>query len=100
MEHSSSTSNRQVRIPTIAWILGLGLIAALAAIFVFEVPVSTVAYAALFIFMMGSHLFMHGSHGGHGSHGQGAGSTADVDGPAKAAQSGQDEQSRHSGGCH
>ena len=103
MEHNSSTTDRPVRVPPIVWILGLGLIVALAAIFVFNVPLSTVGYFALFALFMGSHFFMHGSHGGHGGHaghGQRTGTTTNVDGPASAAQSTKDEHAGHSGGCH
>ena len=103
MEHNSPTTDRPVRIPPVVWFLGLGLIVALAAIFVFNVPLSTVGYYALFAFFIGSHLFMHGSHGGHGGHaghGQRTSSTTNVDGPAGAAQSKQDEHTGHSGGCH
>ena len=60
MEHNSPTTDRPVRIPPVVWFLGLGLIVALAAIFVFNVPLSTVRYNALFAFFIGSHLFMHG----------------------------------------
>lgn len=85
------------------WFLGVGLITALAAILVFNVPLSTVGYYALFALFMGSHFFMHGSHGGHGGHaghGQLPRSTTNVDGPANAAQSKKDEHAGHSGGCH
>ena len=106
MEHNSPTTDRPVRIPPVVWFLGLGLIVALAAIFVFNVPLSTVGYYALFAFFIGSHLFMHGAHGAHGGHGghaghgQRTGTTTNVDGPARAAQSPKDEHTGHSGGCH
>ena len=103
MEHNSPTTDRPVRIPPVVWFLGFGLIVALAAIFVFNVPLSTVGYYALFAFFIGSHFFMHGSHGGHGGHaghGQRTGTTTNVDGPASAAQSPKDEHTGHSGGCH
>ena len=100
MEHNSPTTDRPVRIPPVVWFLGLGLIVALVAIFVFNVPLGTVGYYALFAFFIGSHFFMHGSHGGHAGHGQRTSSTTNVDGPAGAAQSDKDEHSGHSGGCH
>ncbi len=103
MEHNSPTTDRPVRIPPVVWFLGFGLIVALVAIFVFNVPLSTVGYYALFAFFIGSHFFMHGSHGGHGGHaghGRRTGSTTSVDGPASAAQSPKDEHAGHSGGCH
>ncbi len=103
MEHNPPTTVRPVRTPPIAWILGVGLIVALVAIFVFNVPLSTVGYYALIAFFVGSHFFMHGSHGGHGGHTghqQGTNAPANVDGPAGAAQSKPDEHAGHSGGCH
>jgi hypothetical protein len=95
MESHPSVTDRPVRIPPIVWFLGLGLMAALAAIFIFNVAVSTVAYYGFFALMVGSHLFMHGSHGGHGSdagHQSGAASN-----PAEANKN---EHAGHSGGCH
>lgn len=103
MEHNHPATDRPVRIPPTVWILGLGMIVALAAIIVFNVPLSTVGYVALFALFMGSHFFMHGSHGGHGGHAgheQHTGSTTNVDGPASAAQSPKDEHTGHSDGCH
>ena len=94
MQHNSPTTNRPARIPPIIWVLGLGLIIALAAIFVFNVPLGTVGYYALFAFFIGSHFFMHGAHGGHGPR------TMNANGPAGAAQSDKDQDSGHSGGCH
>jgi hypothetical protein len=105
MEHNPPTSVRPVRIPPIIWLLGLGLIVALVAIFVFSVPLGTVGYYALITFFVGSHFFMHGSHGGHGGHGeddrpnQARGAASEVDGLAPNAQR-QDEQNKHAGGCH
>lgn len=95
MESHPSVTDRPTRIPPIVWFLGLGLIAALAAIFVFNVAVSTVAYYGLLAFMFGGHFFMHGSHGGHGSyagHQSSAGSNA--------VETNKDEHAGHSGGCH
>ena len=99
MEHhnpSSTISGRPFRIPVIVWVLGVGLLIALAAIFVFDVPTSTVGYYAFFAAMMGSHFFMHAGHGGHGGQNhQGLkqdGSTVD--------SSSKDEHAGHSGGCH
>ena len=62
MEHFPSTADRLVRVPAIAWFLGLGLIVALAAIIVFNVPVGTVGYVAFIVFFISSHFFMRGSH--------------------------------------
>ena len=100
MESHSSVTDRPERIPSMAWFLGLGLIAALVAMFVFNVALSTVAYYGFIALMVGSHFFMHGSHGGHG------GSAGHQHGPASnAAESGKGESDRnehagHSGGCH
>lgn len=96
--HPSVTeTDRPVRIPPIVWFLGVGLIVALAAIFIFNVAVTTVAYYGFFAFMIGSHFFMHGGHGGHGGHSErqsGAESN-----PAEADKD-KNEHARHSGGCH
>ncbi len=103
MEHNSPTTVRPVRIPPVVWFLGLGLIIALVAIFVFSVPLGTVGYYALIAAFIGSHLFMHGSQGGHGGHAgheQRTDATANVAGPASAPPSRPDEHTSHSGGCH
>lgn len=103
MERHPPATVRPVRIPPIVWILGLGLIIALVAIFVFSVPLGTVGYYALIAVFIGSHFFMHGSHGGHGDHAghdRRAEAPANVDGPAGAAQSKPDEHAGRSGGCH
>jgi len=103
MEHNPPTTDRPLHVPPIVWVLGLGLIAALAAVFIFKVAVSTVVYYGFIALMMGGHFFMHGSHGGHGGHaghGQRPGTTTNGDGPASAAQSDQAEHTGHSGGCH
>lgn len=91
MEHNSNVDidDRPLRIPPIVWVLGGGLIAALVAIFVFNVAVSTVIYYGFFVLMMGSHFFMHGGHGGH-QHGSTSNNT----------DSSKNEHSKHTGGCH
>ena len=99
MDHAShvpQTSDRRVGIPPVVWFLGLGLIAALLAIFAFNVPLGTVGSYALFAFFIGGHFFMHGSHGGHSGHGP---RTTNADGPADATPT-KDERGGHSGGCH
>ena len=95
MENNSPIDNRPLRIPPIVWVLGGGLIAALVAIFVFNMAVNTVVYYGFIALMIGSHFFMHGSHGGHGSS---AGHQHDT--TSNAAQSNKNEQSGHTGGCH
>ena len=100
MESHPSVTDRPVRIPPIVWFLGLGLIAALIAIFVFNVAINTVAYYGFFALMIGSHFFMHGSHAGHGGYG---GNTGQEPGaalnPAEADKD-KNEHAGHSGGCH
>ena len=95
MESHPSVTDRPVRIPSIVWFLGLGLIAALVAIFILNVAFSTVVYYGFIALMVGSHFFMHGSHGGHG------GSAGHQHGPASnAAESDKNEHAGHTGGCH
>lgn len=97
MESHPSVTDRPVRIPPIAWFLGLGLIVALVAIFVFNVAINTVAYYGFFALMIGSHLFMHGGHGGHGGHaGHQSGAASNPD----EANKDKNEHAGHSGGCH
>ena len=97
MESHPPVTDRPVRIPPIVWFLGLGLIAALIAIFVFNVALNTVAYYGFFTLMIGSHLFMHGSHGGHGGgNGQQSGTALN---PAEVDQD-KNQHAEHSGGCH
>ncbi len=66
MESHSPSIVHPEPIPFVAWYLGLGLIAALVAIFFFNVSVNTVAYYGIIGFMLGSPLFfrVHG-HCGH-----------------------------------
>jgi len=90
MESHPSVTDRSLRIPPIVWFLGLGLIAALVAIFVFNVALSTVAYFGFIALMVGSHLFMHGGHGGHGNS-QGH----QHDAVSNDAESNKNEHSRH-----
>ncbi len=95
MEHNSSIDDRSLRIPPIVWFLGICLIVALVAIFVFNAAVNTVVYYGFIALMMGSHFFMHGSHSGHGGPaGHQHGSTLNNTDSAK------NEHSRHTGGCH
>ena len=92
MDNNSPFDDHPLRIPPIVWVLGGGLIAALVAIFVFNVAVNTVAYYGFFLLMMGSHFFMHGSHAGHRGHQHS--STSDN------ADANNNEHSKHTGGCH
>jgi hypothetical protein len=95
MEHNSPIDDRPFRIPPIVWVLGIGLVVALLAIFVFNVAVKTVVYYGFFALMMGSHFFMHGSHGGHGGPaGHKHGSTSNN------SDINRNEHSEHAGGCH
>lgn len=68
MEQNTNLPQHQTNIPPMMWFLGIGLVIALIAIFVFNVAVSTVAFYGLFAFMIGSHFFMHGGHAGHSGH--------------------------------
>jgi hypothetical protein len=68
MEDNSPMDDRLFRIPPIVWVLSVGLVVALLAIFVFNVAVKTVVYYGFFALMMGSHFFMHGSRGGPAGH--------------------------------
>ena len=92
MESLPSVTDRPVHIPPIVWFLGVGLIAALVAVFIFNMAVSTVAYYGFFAFMIGSHFFMHGGHGRHAGHQSGAASNPD--------EANKNEHAGHSGGCH
>jgi len=98
MDHTASTttSDRPFRIPTIVWLIAAGLVAALVAVFVFNVALSTVISYGLIGLMILSHLFMHGGHGSHGSHAGHAGTQSNAD--ASADQ--KDTHAGHSGGCH
>ena len=97
MESHPSVTDRPVRIPPIVWFLGAGLIAAVVAIFFFNVALNTVASYGFFALMIGSHLFMHGAHGGHGGHaGHQPGAASN---PAEVDKD-KNEHAGHSGGCH
>jgi hypothetical protein len=97
MESHPSVTDRPIRIPLIVWLLGAGLIAAVVAIFFFNVALNTVASYGFFALMIGSHLFMHGAHGGHG------GNTGQQPDPAlnpTEVDKDKNEHAGHSGGCH
>ena len=94
MESHPSVTDRPVRIPRIVWFLGAGLVAAVVAIFFFNVALNTVASYGFFALMIGSHLFMHGGHGGHAGHQSGAASNS------VEADKDKNEHAGHSGGCH
>ena len=108
MEHphtpSTITPDRPFRIHPAVWLIVAGLVAALAAIFVFKVAVGTVISYGFIGLMALSHLFMHGGHGSHGGHGaepQGREAKANADGSASETPSeSNDERAGHSGGCH
>jgi hypothetical protein len=98
MEHNSTPTQRTLQIPPIVWFLGIGMVIALIAIFIFNVAVSTVAYFGLFAFMIGSHFFMHGSHAGHGGQRSHAGHQPGI--VSNLGDADNDEHAGHSGGCH
>lgn len=95
MEHNTDVTRPQASIPPVIWFLGIGLAAAAAAVFIFNVAMSTVAYYGLLAFMIGSHFFMHGSHGAHGNH------AGQQNGQALGPQDKSGTDHRHgTGGCH
>lgn len=100
MESHPSVTDRPVRIPPIVWFLGIGLIAALVAIFVFNVAINTVAYYGFFALMIGSHFFMHGGHGGHSGHGGNTGQESSAALNPAEVDKDKNEHAGHSGGCH
>jgi hypothetical protein len=97
MESHPSVIDHPVRIPPIVWFLGAGLIAAVVAIFFFNVALNTVASYGFFALMIGSHLFMHGAHGGHGGH---AGHQSGAASNPAEVDNDKNEHAGHSGGCH
>lgn len=112
-------SGPTARVPTEAWVVVAALAVGVAAVFVLNVPISTVVTLGLIGLMAFSHLFMHGSHGGHGQHGaQGAqvsqtsesylnhegAHSGHIDGPQSQAAADPNAQPKdahtgHSGGC-
>lgn len=95
--HSSTTPARRSGLPLAGWVALAGIAAALVAIFVFNVALSTVLIYGVVGLMFFSHLFMHGGHGAHGSHG-GSSATSSNDTDINAGQ--KTEHTGHSGGCH
>lgn len=67
MNHiNPSTSPEESRkFPTKLLLVALVILAAAAAILVFDVPVGTVVTYGFLGLMLFSHFFMHGAHGGH-----------------------------------
>ncbi len=102
MEHNHTRTNRPWHIPSVVWIAGVGLLMALLAIVVFNVPVSTVVTWGIFIALMfGSH-FLHGVHGDHdsSSYGQQSHPSSDASDQIYATQPVKVDQTNHSHGCH
>lgn len=112
----NASTGATTHIPTAAWVVVAALAAGLAAVFVFNVPISTVFTFGLIGLMLFSHLFMHGSHGGHDQHGgQGdhsghgpqnaeASHSGHIDGPQSQSVADpnvdqKDAHSGHQGGC-
>lgn len=103
MEHNSSsntdtTTASQLRIPTAAWVILAAVVAALLAIFVFKVAVSTVLTYGFLGLMLFSHLFMHGGHGSHESHGTRTDQADSLVGDGTKTDQ-ENTHARH-GGCH
>ena len=103
MEHqqpnSVITPDRPFRIHPAVWLIAGGIIAALVAIFVFKVAISTVITYGFIGLMLISHIFMHGGHGSHGSQGGHDHAPVNKGGEVDERQS-NDEHAGHSGGCH
>lgn len=99
MEHDTSMQQPKEQVPPLVWFLGIGLLLALVAIFLFNVPVGTVANYGLLAFFLGGHFFMHGSHGGHGGSG-GHQHGGPVSNAAESDKTDVNQHSGHTGGCH
>ena len=99
MESHPSVTDRPVRIPPIVWFLSAGLIAAVVAIFFFNVALNTVANYGFIVLMFGSHFFMHGSHAGHGGQGGNGQQSGTALNPAEVDKD-KNKHAGHSGGCH
>jgi hypothetical protein len=108
MEHQHTPSviepDRPLRISPAVWLIGVGLITALLAVFVFKVAAGTVITYSFIGLMLVSHLFMHGGHGSHGGHSDQAqrqDPSSTVDGPARQSSTpSKDDPVGHSGGYH
>jgi hypothetical protein len=96
MNLSTLSENRTLRTATI--VIGISLVAGLAAIFVFKVEPGTVLSFGLIGLFMASHLFMHGGHGSHEEHSQHT-RPADQTTDAVAKTNQQNTPAGHSG-CH
>lgn len=97
-QNSTPAQQRLLRIPPIVWFLGIGLVIALIAIFVFNMAVSMVAYFGLFAFMVGGHFFMHGGHAGHG--GQSGHAEHQPGAVSNPGETNKNDHTGHSGCCH
>ena len=98
--HTPQPADPPARVPPMVWIAGLGLLAAVVAVAVFNVPLGAVASYGLFALFLGGHFFMHGSHGGHGGPVPRNAPPGGVGGTASTAQSDKDGNAGHSSGCH
>lgn len=94
--HSSTTPVRRSGLPLTGWVALAGIAAALVAIFVFNVAVSTVLIYGVVGLMFFSHLFMHGGHGSHGGHSD----STTPPGSTEANATQKSKHTGHSGGCH
>lgn len=70
--NSSPSADEKRKFPVTSLLVAVAIIAAAAAILVFNVPVGTVLTYGFLGVMVFSHFFMHGGHGAHGGHGQDA----------------------------
>lgn len=101
MEHNHTNPDRPWRLPSVVWIVAVGLLIALLAILFFNVPVGTVVTWGIFVALMfGSH-FLHGGHGNHDSgYGQQSNPSSDGSDQVYAAQAIKADQTNHRHGCH
>lgn len=96
MEHQTHSSTRRFGLPLTGWIALASVVAALVAIFVFNVAVSTVlTYGVIGLIFFG-HLFMHGGHGSHSGYSGSTTSPSDTEANIKQKT----KHTGHSGGCH
>lgn len=79
MDSHPSIASRHARLPILVSFLGLGIIVALIAIYIFNVPVGTVIYFGLLALMFSIQFIMN---------------------RGVANEDGQDNQSGHIRGCH
>lgn len=98
MDSFSVITDNLKRIPTLVWVIGLGIVVILALTFVFGVSLASSGPYVFYALFIGSHFFMHSNHKQHESH-QGHGAEANSDSDSRANHK-ENMQGGHSGGCH